>query len=194
MNEPDPISLFKKWYHEELQNNDAQIPSACCLSTTGLDGYPNARFLSLKDIINNSFIITGSLKSRKATEINASNKTALSFWWAASGRQVRIQGDAYQIEDEIADKYFQERSKESQVISLISKQGMVIEDVRMLNEKYQAALRELTGHEISRPKDWGGYAIKPLRIEFLKFNVSRYHERMLYEREDELWNVRFLQP
>ena len=65
----NPITLFQNWFAEAVEASSASIPSACCLSTLGLDGYPNARFVSLKEIVEDSFVVTGSLASRKGLEI-----------------------------------------------------------------------------------------------------------------------------
>lgn len=43
-NRIDPISLFERWYAEELASSKSAVPAACCLSTNGLDGFPNAVF------------------------------------------------------------------------------------------------------------------------------------------------------
>src|SRR5215217_8011137 len=110
----NPFQLFKDWYGLELQLAKVRIPSACCLSTSGLDGYPNARFVSLKDVVDNTFIVTGPMSSRKGNEIDRSNKVALTFWWTETERQVRIQGEAKKISAQLADKYFFERSRNSQ--------------------------------------------------------------------------------
>jgi hypothetical protein len=40
-----PIQLFSKWFDEELKRTTVRIPTACCLSTIGIDGFPNARFV-----------------------------------------------------------------------------------------------------------------------------------------------------
>ncbi len=60
-----PIEIFKLWYQNEQELTKIRIPSACCLSTNGIDGFPNSRFVSLKDILDDKFIITGNLTSRK---------------------------------------------------------------------------------------------------------------------------------
>ena len=70
----NPIKKFKQWYNEEMTKSLARIPSACCLSTIGKDGYPNARFVSLKEIIDDKFVITGPLQSRKGKELNTDRR------------------------------------------------------------------------------------------------------------------------
>ena len=65
--EINPIEIFRKWFDKELNLTKVSIPAACCLSTIGIDNYPNARFVALKGIVNDNFIVTGTLTSRKGT-------------------------------------------------------------------------------------------------------------------------------
>ena len=190
----NPLQLFTVWHREELNLTKVSIPSACCLSTIGLDNYPNARFLSLKEILEEAFIITGTLTSRKGLEIAQSSKVALTFWWTETKRQVRIQGDAIQISKQLSDKYFSERAVDAQIISLVSNQGKEIDSFESLNKKYQQAENEFGNKPIARPENWGGYSIKPLRIEFMEFKPTRFHDRKLYELVEEQWMVKQLQP
>jgi len=189
-----PIQIFIDWYSQELKQTNARIPSACCLSTIGVDNYPNARFVSLKEIVDDKFIITGPLTSRKGLEILQSNKVALTFWWTSTERQVRIQGEATQISDQQADKYFSERSVDSQIVSLVSEQGKAIDNLDNLNEKYLKAEISFGNKAITRPDNWGGYSIKPVRIELMEFKSNRFHDRKLYELVDGKWIMKQLQP
>jgi len=54
----NPFEVFRKRYKSELEISKASIPSGCCLATVGLDNYPNARFVSLKDFTDDVFIIS----------------------------------------------------------------------------------------------------------------------------------------
>jgi pyridoxamine 5'-phosphate oxidase len=189
-----PIEYFKKWFNEEQNLTKVSIPAACCLSTIGTDGYPNARFVSLKEVIGNYFIVTGTLSSRKGIEINAINKVALTFWWTETERQVRIQGNATIISEQLADKYFAERNRESQIISIVSEQGKDLINIEDLNDKYQKAETKFSNQTLARPENWGGYCIKPIRIEFLEFKPTRFHDRKLYELMNEEWTVKQIQP
>lgn len=192
--ELSPITIFQNWFKKQLRVSKDKIPSACCLSTIGLDGFPNARFLSLKEIVNNNFIITGQLTSRKGLEINNNNKVALTFWWAETGRQVRIQGTATKISSELSDKYFNERNRDSRIVSIVSNQGKKIQNIDLLLEKYHRLDSELNINQLKRPKNWGGFEIKPIRIEFLEFQSSRFHKRYLYELNNNKWTKKLLQP
>lgn len=192
--EMNPIEYFAGWFKEELNLTKIRIPTACCLSTIGTDGFPNARFVSLKDIVENQFIVTGTLTSRKGIEIKATNKVALTFWWHETARQVRIQGFAMLISTHLADKYFAARKRDSQIVSIVSEQGQTLNNFETLNKKYETIESSLSNKPLTRPENWGGYSIDPFRIEFLEFKSTRFHDRILYELVNEEWTVKQLQP
>ncbi|MDX8572113.1 pyridoxal 5'-phosphate synthase [Elizabethkingia sp. HX QKY] len=188
------VSLFNNGLEREMQVHKQKLSYACCLSTEGLDGFPNARFVSLKEIRNEEFVITGTLTSRKGEEINYNNKVALTFWWPETQQQVRIQGEARLISGSVLDSYFSERNRESQIVSVVSDQGKELHDLNELILKFDAVANNTEISEIRRPDNWGGYAIVPFRIEFLVFSESRFHDRTLYERKDQIWQKKKIQP
>jgi pyridoxamine 5'-phosphate oxidase len=189
----DPIELFQKWYQQELQDAQVAIPSACCLSTAGLDGHPNARMVSLKEVADGRFIITCPLNSRKALEIGQNGKVSLTFWWTRTERQVRVQGKAERISDAEADRYFAEREEHIQVLTWASEQGETLESLDELRDRYEQ-MASKHGRPVPRPGKWGGFAIVPVRIEFMQFRHDRFHERLLFQRREGEWDGRFLQP
>lgn len=133
------------------------------------------------------------MNSQKGREIEQSEKVALTFWWTEINKQVRIQGNASQISNNLADRYFAERNRDSQLVSIISQQGEDIDDPSELMDTFE---REKVAKAISiiRPVDWGGFSIKPIRIEFLEFSTSRFHDRKLFQRVNNRWLMKQLQP
>ncbi len=190
----NPVSIFQQWFKEETSRSKERIPSTCCLSTIGLNGFPNARFVSLKEIRKDQLIITGPTHSLKGQEIKRNPKVAISFWWDGSGRQVRIQGTANELSADLANKYFNERSVDSRLVSVLSKQGKPVEDFEELEAKYKHQLESITSKDISRPDDWGGWTITPIRIEFLTFRDNRMHYRELFTWNGSAWDCSILQP
>lgn len=188
----NPIDLFTNWFNEEMKLSKLSVPTAVCLSTIGTDNFPNARFISFKEIVDNCFIITGTFNSRKGIEIERNNKVALTFWWTETERQVRIQGTATKIANLLADKYFSDRDLSSQIISSISEQGKPIENLKLLEDRILEA--SLTNTKIQKPENWGGYSIDPIRIEFMEFKKSRFHNRKCFELENEKWTTKQIQP
>ena len=47
---------------------------------------------------------------------------------------------------------------------------------------------------IPYPDFWGGYIIYPNSIEFWQGRSSRMHDRILYEKEKNKWNINRLYP
>lgn len=187
-----PIALFTKWFEEELQLTNVQIPTAVCLSTIGLDNYPNARFVSFKEILKDLFVITGPLNSRKGIEIKKNNKVALTFWWTETKRQVRIQGIATKITEELANKYFDARNSTSKAVSSICEQGKETDNLELLEKKVFDKVAQ--NKKIDRPKNWGGFLIEPIRIEFMEFKPTRFHNRKVFVLENDAWTVKQIQP
>ena len=190
----NPFELFNECFTEELELTSVRIPSACCLSTIGTDGFPNSRFVSLKEIMDDKFIITGPLYSKKAVEMEKSNKVSLTFWWTQTEKQIRIQGNASKISDLLADKYFYERGRDSQIVSVVSEQGEEIEDLEDFKEKYERTKLLHENQIILRPNNWGGFSIDPIRIEFMEFKNTRFHDRKLFEKKDDQWTIKKIQP
>ena len=190
----DPLRLFNAWFIEESKRNDLKLPAACCLSTVGLDGYPNARFVSLKEVTDDAFVVTGPLASRKGREMQKTPKAALTFWWTATERQVRIQGDVTFIPDEKADTYFAPRNYDSKIVSNVFEQGKAIPAIADLRKHFEEKKKIMVDQEVHRPQHWGGIYLHPLRIEFMIFRESRLHERTLWQQDGNGWEISFLQP
>lgn len=196
MNITDIIILFQHYLDQEIQTRKQRLPYACCLSTIGLDGFPNARFVSLKEVRDGRFIVSGTLSSRKGDEIQAHHQVALTFWWPETQRQVRIQGIAQVMEGKMVDQYFNERNLGSRIVSVVSDQGKVLDDLNALTQQYEMFAEKLDENShIPRPENWGAYAIEPIRIEFLTFSESRFHDRSLFQKDqDNEWKEIKLQP
>lgn len=190
----NPIEKFESWYTEESQLSQLRLPAACCLSTIGIDGYPNARFVSLKEITEKGFIITGTLSSQKGIELRKNPTAALTFWWTATERQVRIQGDVVNISKEQAQQYFADRNRDSKLVSTVFRQGKEIESFDFMKAQFLQKKEELHQKTIEKPDDFGGIYILPKRIEFMDFKTSRLHERTVFEATDGNWKSYYLQP
>lgn len=190
----NPLIKFSRWLDEERQQQELRFPNACCFSTIGTDGYPNARFVSLKEVTANGFIITGTLSSQKGREITQHPIAALTFWWTATERQVRIQGDVSKITNDQAIDYFKERNRDSQLVSTIFHQGEKIESFEEMKHQFQQQKEKLGISSIEMPNNWSGICIHPKRIEFMEFKTSRLHQRTVFEGEIGNWTSYCIQP
>jgi pyridoxamine 5'-phosphate oxidase len=94
-----------------------------------------------------------------------------------------------------SQEYFATRPRESQIGAWASPQSEVISGREEL-EKRQAELEETyRDGPVPWPEHWGGFRVKPVRIEFWKGRVGRLHDRIVYERQpDDSWSIKRLAP
>ena len=73
-----------------------------------------------------------------------------------------------------------------------AEQGKEIKDAKLLEKEMQKWVSRK--ERVDRPKDWGGFSIDPVRIEFMEFKATRFHDRKLFELENGKWMGKQLQP
>ena len=190
--ETDPIALFQDWLSEAVRQSPESYPTSFCLSTVDPAGRVEGRFVDLKEISAEGFVFGTHLESPKARSMDSNPTVSLTFWWAALRRQVRIAGAASLVSADIADRLFQARPRDAQAVSLVSVQSQPLIDPQTLRARVQEEVRR--GVPILRPPNWGAYCVRPERMEFLRFSESRFHERVLFVREDDRWIQQYLQP
>jgi pyridoxamine 5'-phosphate oxidase len=190
----DPIKQFQKWFSEAIAAQLPQ-PEAMSLSTVSSDGRPAARMVLLKQVDEDGFVFFTNYRSSKARDLEANANVALVFFWSRLERQVRVEGTATRTSAEESQAYFATRPRESQIGAWTSPQSQTILSRAEL-EKKQAELEQLyKGKTVPWPEHWGGFRVKPSRIEFWKGRVGRLHDRIVYEREgDESWTIKRLAP
>ena len=53
---------------------------------------------------------------------------------------------------------------------------------------------EFDGGPVPRPDFWGGFRVRPDRVEFWQGQPSRLHDRLRYDRTDDGWRRVLLSP
>jgi len=189
----DPFHQFKVWLDEAI---DSEVPevNAMCLSTLGLNGFPNSRIVLLKEM-DHGFVFFTNYESEKGQEIEANPKACLTFFWPELERQVRITGEIEKVSDQESDTYFNSRPKNSQIGAWTSPQSKVIADRAELNLRLEKMEERFSTEAIIRPTHWGGYRLLPIKIEFWQGRPSRLHDRIRYEKQtDTKWGISRLAP
>jgi pyridoxamine 5'-phosphate oxidase len=189
----DPFHQFKVWLDEAI---DSEVPevNAMCLSTLGLNGFPNSRIVLLKEM-DHGFVFFTNYESEKGQEIEANPKACLTFFWPELERQVRITGEIEKVSDQESDTYFNSRPKNSQIGAWTSPQSKVIADRAELNLRLEKMEERFSTEAIIRPAHWGGYRLLPIKIEFWQGRPSRLHDRIRYEKQtDTKWGISRLAP
>ena len=190
----DPIALFRAWREEATAAGALSLPDAMCLSTVDGDGTPHARFVDLKEVRDDGFVFGTSTTSPKSAHIEANPRVALTFWWDQVKRQVRVSGLATRIPESEADALFRRRSREAQLASWAFEQSAGLPEEVSPADRLNAAHERFGSGEVPRPSHWGGYVVAPDRVEFLTFEPTRAHGRVVYERRAGHWTASELQP
>lgn len=189
----DPLRQFSNWFQEAV-DAEAQEVNAMCLSTLGINGYPNGRIVLLKEV-DHGFVFFTNYESEKGQELAALPKASLTFFWAELERQVRVSGDLEKISSAESDAYFFSRPLGSQIGAWTSPQSKAIPDREFLEKRLQEMEHRFSEEKLSRPPHWGGYRLNPIQIEFWQGRPSRLHDRIRYEKsESENWIISRLAP
>jgi pyridoxamine 5'-phosphate oxidase len=150
----------------------------------------------LKTVDDRGFVFFTNLDSRKAHELRTNNAAALLFPWHPLERQVRVEGSASPVDDAEADAYFASRPRGSQLGAWASPQSEVVPGRDYLEERYLRQVDRFDGIEtVPRPPHWGGYLVRPHRMEFWQGRPGRMHDRIVFDRaDDDTWFTERLAP
>lgn len=192
--DPDPLRQFVAWFQEALMAK-AHEPNAMTLATSTADGVPSARIVLLKGVDQETFVFFTNYLSRKGRELDQNPRAALVFYWPELERQVRVEGDVVRTSAAESDAYFASRPPASRIGSAASDQSQPIASRDVLEARVKELRAQFPTGDIPRPPEWGGYRLRPRRLEFWQGRPSRLHDRIEYRREDSSkWAVRRLAP
>ena len=189
----DPLRQFKLWMDEAIDSEALEV-NAMCLSTLGLDGFPNGRIVLLKEL-DYGFVFFTNYESEKGNELNSNPKASLTFFWAEIERQVRVIGEVAKISEEESDEYFFSRPFGSQIGAWASPQSREISGREVIEANQRVIEEKFTPTTMVRPPHWGGYRLVPHRMEFWQGRPSRLHDRICYTKEAKGdWKISRLAP
>jgi pyridoxamine 5'-phosphate oxidase len=192
--ERDPIRQFQLWFDEALAAK-LPMPEAMTLATSTPEGRPSARMVLLKHVDHEGFVFFTNYHSAKAAQIESNPYAALVFYWNPLDRQVRVEGKVERTSAEESEQYFQTRPRESQIGAWASPQSSVIAGREVLEQRAQELEDYYRDREIECPAHWGGYRLRPDKIEFWKSRIGRLHDRILYElMTNGTWSIKRLAP
>lgn len=180
---PCPFKQFETWFKEAGESEIVE-PNAMVVSTVSADGHPTQRTVLLKYFDTTGFVFFTNYNSRKARHIAENARVSMSFPWYALQRQVEIGGEAEKVSATESLKYFALRPRGSQLGAWVSQQSEVVSNRSVLQNKLAELKAKFSNGEIPKPPAWGGFRVKPTRIEFWQGGKDRLHDRIEYSRID----------
>lgn len=175
----NPIIQFEHWLKDAIAA-ELTDPTAMCVASVDEHGQPSQRIVLLKDVNADGFVFYTNLGSRKATELKANPQVCLHFPWHPLERQVIVYGVAERVSSAQVAKYFLSRPKESQLAAWASEQSRPISTRQALMQKFAEVKHKFQQGEVPLPSFWGGFLIRPTKIEFWQGGDNRLHDRFMY--------------
>jgi pyridoxamine 5'-phosphate oxidase len=191
--DPNPFHQFSRWYNEHLEAGLA-IPDSVSLGTASTDGRVSVRTVLLKGCDENGFVFFTNYMSKKGSQLSENPFAALLFYWAESGRQVRIEGKTAKITENESASYFATRPRESQISAWASEQSSVIPDRLYLEKRHEFYKSRFKNKSVQKPPHWGGFRLIPDVMEFWSDGDFRLHDRIVYTRTNDVWDLTRLAP
>lgn len=191
----NPMELFQKWFYE-VENFGGDVESnAMTIATIGADGFPKSRAVLLKKFTWEGFIFYTNYNSEKGKSIEINPNVCLSFLWQNIERQVIIKGVAEKISENLSDGYFESRPDGSKLGAWASDQSETVPSRKYLDDRLASFEKQFENKEITRPKNWGGFIVKPISIEFWQGRPNRMHDRIIYTLQENYdWKIERLAP
>ena len=189
----DPFEQFEGWMKDAVKK-EAFEPNAMTLATASKDGKPTARTVLLKDYSPEGFTFYTNFSSRKGQNLIDNPQASLVFYWASLSRQVLIDGTIVKTDRQNSEDYFHSRPRGSQIAAFISEQSSVVKDRTQLEDKVKEIEEKYKDQEIPCPENWGGFLLKPIRIEFWQGRPDRLHDRICFTQDGQKWKSSRLAP
>ncbi|PYC70194.1 oxidase [Streptomyces tateyamensis] len=176
-----PGELFVSWLLGALR---AGVPDAqtMVLSTAG----PDARVVVLREVdpAEGRWWFAGDAHSPKGRELAGDPRAALTFYWPALGRQVRVRGAVELGEPAGTAAAFRLLSPNSRIAALVGRQSEPLADPDEFSTAWANAAERLAADPDLVPEGYTRYAVRAAEVEFWQGAADRRHVRLHYRRTD----------
>ncbi|WP_018617384.1 pyridoxamine 5'-phosphate oxidase [Segetibacter koreensis] len=189
----NPFDQFSEWWNEAVDSHIEEV-NAMTLATATPEGLPSARIVLLKGFTYEGFKFYTNYLSHKGRELEENPHAALVFFWKELERQIRIEGVVEKLSEEDSEEYFKTRPVASQIGAWASPQSIPIAGRHIIEENVLKYKAEFGTENIPKPPHWGGYIVKPVKIEFWQGRRSRLHDRIQYTKQKENWKIERIAP
>lgn len=189
-----PGQLFQQWFDDAVAAGAAE-PHAMTLSTVSSTGAPDARVLVLKDFDpTGRWAFASSSASAKGQQLARHPVAALTFYWPALVRSVRLRGRVAPDSPAASRADFLARSTSARAIAISGRQSSPVSDPAQLDAEIAQAL-DLLDHEPDAGTDrWRKYWLTADTVEFWQGEQTRRHTRLQYRRQGDRWTRQRLRP
>jgi pyridoxamine 5'-phosphate oxidase len=191
----DPGGLFAVWL-AAARVAGVLDPQVVTLSTVDPQGAPDARALVLRDVRGGGaeWVFAADADSPKGRQLAGNPAAALTAYWPAQGRQIRVRGLVEPAAPEVSAAEFLTRSPLSRAAVLVGRQSEPLD----APADYDTAVREAEQRLAAAPGTVAPghtvYLLRAQEAEFWQGDPGRHHVRLRYRRTDGGWSRVLLWP
>ena len=191
----NPHQQFLTWFNAALAAH-LHEPYAMSLATANAQGRPHVRTVLLRGATASGYDFYSNYDSQKGNDLAENPYAELLFYWQEQERQIRIGGKVVKISEAESTDYYHKRPRDSQIAAHISTpQSGVIESREVLQQRFEQLQNQVEGKsELNKPLFWGGYRLEPDYYEFWQGRPNRLHDRLSYEKQQDVWMLKRLMP
>ncbi|WP_460124153.1 pyridoxamine 5'-phosphate oxidase [Pseudomonas sp. S2_C03] len=191
----DPLAMFSQWLQQARDTEQAPVEAnSMMLATVDSEGRPHCRVLLLKGLSEEGFTFFGNYQSDKGQQLAANPFAAMTFFWPGLERQVRVEGLVSKLDPALSDAYFNSRSVSSRLGAWASPQSRPLVSRAALDSLLADITKRFVDEPVVRPEHWGGYCLRPERLEFWQGRADRLHDRIDYRLHNGHWRRNRLAP
>lgn len=187
----EPYVLFNTW----LDNAKQTVSEAdAMVISTVFEGEVSNRIVYLRDMLEGNLVFYTNYESEKGRSFITNSNCSILFFWKELEQQIRIKGFVSKAPEELSDRYFNARPRESKLGAWASEQSKEIPNREYLESRVQQFDEKFNDTEVPRPDFWGGYQIEPYYFEFWQGRASRLHDRIVFVKQNDSWKIKRVAP
>lgn len=188
----DPLRLLRQWLEQEAER-ETPVAHAFALATVSPEGVPQARTVILKDLDDAVWFATPSTSAKGVALAHTPTAEAV-FYWAKTGRQMRVRGAVSPASREVSEQDFRARHPKARAGVIIGRQGTELDDPSEVERLRDEALAAIEDNPDAVPESWTAYRLEPDHVDVVQLRPASDGERVEYTRTGVSWTVRDLWP
>ncbi|MCX4762949.1 pyridoxal 5'-phosphate synthase [Streptomyces sp. NBC_01275] len=177
----EPLPLFTEWFAQAVAAGERE-PHTMTLATVDDEGLPDARIVMLHGADAAGWSFATHVTSAKGRQLAARPYAALTFYWPALGRQIRVRGPVSVAPSAEAQADLHARSTGALAAALTGRQSEVLGSVEELATASGAAWEEADRNPGAESPTWTLYRLRAAEVEFFQGDGRRRHVRLAYRR------------
>ncbi|WP_328891864.1 phenazine biosynthesis FMN-dependent oxidase PhzG [Streptomyces sp. NBC_00316] len=190
----EPMGLLSAWLEGAVEHG-VREPRALALATADAQGRTSSRIVAVTRVTAGGIVFITHSDSRKGRELASNPWASGVLYWRETTQQITFAGPVGRLSDTEAESLWSARAVFTHAMTTASRQSAPLEDLEHF-ARLRARALELGEPQrpLPRPATFAGYRLEPDTVEFWGNGTDRLHERLVYERTGDGWEISRLQP